>query len=835
MAKTIDELKAQSAEVKNATVVGENTATRVGTLFTDIVEYIEQLPADGTVTTKKLAPSAITNEKIANGAVTGDKIATGTITEDNIKDKSLSQNVIADGAVNTGIIQDGAVTTEKLADNAMSQAMTTAITDEAQARAQLERKIYTLDGDINGATTIKPNIKYVGWYIPTNGGSLKPAIDYIVTDNIPLKKGQKIVVTSSAFGCSVIAKIISENNYQSLVNAQSTSGDDKTREYIASDAIDVCVCGDSDIQVVIDNGDGGLKEIIKNEIDRAIKSENDILKLIINDNEESVEITNNLVGYVNTDGQIINYAGKSYRTTQPFSIKNGQIVYVKAMASDVAIISTTDKKVVSFNDILTPKILSSGSAVVLNDYEWEADTDTNVVVSYDSKETPTIIIRTITNRFDEIEKQIIDYGCLTNQKYIKDNYPYYLTSEWDKKGTEEYIEPTSYNNGSYLDNKIRQIPKGGKTFAFVTDTHIDRWSGKSTMLIDYVRKRNGFKNVIFGGDCVTAETTKYLAAQMLSKYADEFYSAFGIDGIWVQGNHDANSNVPGSTEVSRIDNIEIYNRTVKYIEDKVVFDTSNIALLSQLGLSSKDLEDATYWMMMHYYYDDNNNKVRYIVLEMGDRSNGRNALHLANDWATSHIQLDFLAKSLLSVPIGYNVVVSGHQIGSEYGINEGQREFIRMLSAYKAKTSYSLTKNSWYYKDFECVNAFTLWQLQGGKTHTYNFANANVEGTPVVIGGHWHWDDAFICHTVDGVYKAEEYDEVATKGNDAVLVIWTSCDMHPASPYTITDEKWRLLHVTTPTMVNGTITEHCFDVVTITNNKVVCTRFGAGNDRVFII
>ena len=42
MAKTIDELKAQSAEVKNATVVGENTATRVGTLFTDIVEHVEK-------------------------------------------------------------------------------------------------------------------------------------------------------------------------------------------------------------------------------------------------------------------------------------------------------------------------------------------------------------------------------------------------------------------------------------------------------------------------------------------------------------------------------------------------------------------------------------------------------------------------------------------------------------------------------------------------------------------------------------------------------------------------------------------------------------------------
>ena len=47
MAKTIEQLKAQGAEVKNATVVGENTATRVGTLFTDILEHVEQYEADG--------------------------------------------------------------------------------------------------------------------------------------------------------------------------------------------------------------------------------------------------------------------------------------------------------------------------------------------------------------------------------------------------------------------------------------------------------------------------------------------------------------------------------------------------------------------------------------------------------------------------------------------------------------------------------------------------------------------------------------------------------------------------------------------------------------------
>lgn len=64
MSKTIEQLKAQGAEVKNATVVGENTATRVGTLFTDIVEHLEQYEAGQTANTEKNT-SAINQEEQA--------------------------------------------------------------------------------------------------------------------------------------------------------------------------------------------------------------------------------------------------------------------------------------------------------------------------------------------------------------------------------------------------------------------------------------------------------------------------------------------------------------------------------------------------------------------------------------------------------------------------------------------------------------------------------------------------------------------------------------------------------------------------------------------------
>ena len=61
---------------------------------------MEQLPADGTVTTKKLAPSAITNEKIANGAVTTEKLANSAIDD---KPTVGSDNLVKSGGVFSSI------------------------------------------------------------------------------------------------------------------------------------------------------------------------------------------------------------------------------------------------------------------------------------------------------------------------------------------------------------------------------------------------------------------------------------------------------------------------------------------------------------------------------------------------------------------------------------------------------------------------------------------------------------------------------------------------------------------------------------------------------------
>ena len=72
MAKTIEQLKAQSAEIKNATVVGENTATRVGALFNDIVDALAEEKA-AIIGTERIADKAVTLSKLSDEIVNSSK------------------------------------------------------------------------------------------------------------------------------------------------------------------------------------------------------------------------------------------------------------------------------------------------------------------------------------------------------------------------------------------------------------------------------------------------------------------------------------------------------------------------------------------------------------------------------------------------------------------------------------------------------------------------------------------------------------------------------------------------------------------------------------------
>ena len=120
MSKTIDELRAQSERIANATQAGENTASRVGGTITDIVDHIASLE-DGNGAVANIAQGAVGRDNIDNGAVDVYAIADGAVKTSKIADAAVVASKLAQGAVTTDALADDAVTTEKIAQGTITQ------------------------------------------------------------------------------------------------------------------------------------------------------------------------------------------------------------------------------------------------------------------------------------------------------------------------------------------------------------------------------------------------------------------------------------------------------------------------------------------------------------------------------------------------------------------------------------------------------------------------------------------------------------------------------------------------------------------------------------------
>ena len=130
--------------------------------------------ADGAVTTPKIADEAVTTAKIDDGAVTAVKVAANTLTstqiasgaigEDELASNAVTGAKIADGAVGTSEIADDAVTTAKVSDGAIGSA---ALSDEAVTTAKISGLTGTSSGFLqaDGDGTVS-----VG--TPSGGGGL---------------------------------------------------------------------------------------------------------------------------------------------------------------------------------------------------------------------------------------------------------------------------------------------------------------------------------------------------------------------------------------------------------------------------------------------------------------------------------------------------------------------------------------------------------------------------------------------------------------------------------------------------------------------------------------
>ena len=447
-----------------------------------------------------------------------------------------------------------------------------------------------------------------------------------------------------------------------------------------------------------------------------------------------------------------------------------------------------------------------------------------------------------------------DY-CAYNDKQIilSQNRGYYFD--------DTYASEASYVDTSYLDRKMAEVPDG-KHFIFVTDSHIDytNFIGRDqneTPVIKFVRDRLGIRNVVFGGDAIGVQPTKYRAAKVLSIYAKEKFEAFGRDFLWVMGNHDANPFIPdgGTIADALIDDEEIYARTSKFMENygiavfpekviKIIDETTT--LLDNAGnvISADEKRAFRAWAKLNYYYDDDTQGIRYIVLETGDA--GWTLRKICNTQTDGQYSLplvaSFFVDALKSVPKDYDVVVVGHEI-----VDTGAfwtKVFYKVLAAYKNKQSVSVDFRINNDTNHPAVSPIVRSTFDSGTLNglTVDMTRNVGSGRVFCISGHVHYDRAQIKKYVsdsDAIdvtsfpLSTSSTPQSMAYSDNSILHI--KCDRCCATQRGSSWENYTGAY-SYPNQGTGegdvqrlgNVTEVLFDVVTITDdNRVVLTRFGA--------
>lgn len=398
--------------------------------------------------------------------------------------------------------------------------------------------------------------------------------------------------------------------------------------------------------------------------------------------------------------------------------------------------------------------------------------------------------------------------------------------------------PANFEADEYLNQKINSIPSG-KHFIFITDPHWKNNNAKnSTALLKYVKGKVGIKDIFQGGDILNQETSKYSAKVQMALYMNEMRDAFGDDMLTVQGNHDKNvANLtqvleqnPGLTEADvALPYDEIYDTEMAYFADRVHFANWD-TWLTQTGATGTALAELEAYRKMHYYLDDDDQKIRYVVLCASNTNyNGVVRTYFgAVSLNEANLQYEWFRDTIKSTPSGYDIVVVSHVIVNDKKDGTGTwlpyaqiGYYLRMMGGLATKTNVTITN----IVGTSSADGALLDTFFASGNHTMIFNDATgTHDVMFMIGGDCHCD--VLCEfdkTTNTASFIESGDSVSLS-TGYVPAVTTLCDAR-AVPSRNQDG-------VTETMTAGTITEQCFEVVTITSDKrIVLTRFGAGQDR----
>lgn len=586
-------------------------------------------------------------------------------------------------------------------------------------------------------------------------------------------------------------------------------------------------------------------------------------KIIINTTQTaykgiSVEKLSNLINLVVTEENVwenvdttptrienyrINTSGKNYADS------NGSIVYLTP--SEAGRYKVTSNRtsstycflyniasVSSVADFVAANVSGSRITITTGTAEINVALGQTIAMSSNSK-TFTFTTKKLTtvNEFnqsigltetmtDEVNEMISDkdqaaYGLSTDAtEYVSRVPSYYITPE---------TTPASFSDAyGYLDNKIAQIPKGGKSFIFVTDTHWDGNEKHSPDLISYIRKRTGIQKVLFGGDIFGNATNKYLAAKKAGDYMNRMKRGAGYDFIPCVGDHDNNTVSVASDDTHFLPYTQVEELFVGDLErySGYHFYDPSEKLADYATPGSDDYNGAMAFFHTVYYTDDVSKKVRYISLNCGNGGNYGPMYNIFGASGTSllRLQLDWLVETLLSTPTGYDIVVLSHKGNTGYG--GAAAEIINaILWGFRLKQSnFSRSPAS----DTEAIESWRPHSI------SYNFSSANDVGLIIALNGHSHRDQLGYTGTTNGTYTNEI--NYVSSGETIIQPLNPTSSQNVQIPLIITScDSLGAAESQSPSMTAGTVTEQCFDVITILDDKIKMTRIGAGDDRVLYI
>lgn len=447
------------------------------------------------------------------------------------------------------------------------------------------------------------------------------------------------------------------------------------------------------------------------------------------------------------------------------------------------------------------------------------------VLSTDAGRFSISYVNTLKSYIDNEINSFDSYGLSTDATLYMDKLPSYYT--------EPETTPASFAGAvGYMDNKIAQIPKNGKSFIFVTDMHWDGNKKHSVDMISYICKRTGIRKVLFGGDIYGNASSKYEAMKKANSCMSKMKRAYGFNLISCVGDHDNNTvNVPSDAEhflpYKQIE--ELFVDDLERYGEYHFYDASE-KLANYAEVGSDDYNGAMAFFHTVYYVDDARDKIRYISLNCGCGGTYGAMKNIFGSAGSTllRLQADWLADTLMSTPTGYDVIILSHKGNGSY-VGTNAVVINSIIYGVKRKSSNVCPHPS----TAGGSNIDSWWP----NTTRYDFSKAPDLGLVIAVNGHSHADSLQFFGKLNGTYYSGNPAVSISSGSTIyqpdvvgsavetlqIPIITTACDSLGAA------------ESTSPVMTADTVTEQCFDVVTITDDAIIMTRFGAGDDRVLYL